>query len=86
MLLQNFLVQSDFQDFIDIAQMTLKGKSLQDTEVLAEHFTCMCLHNVKDALRFCYRCSTSNPPINPDGDFCVTCSQPFLYSFASFGE
>lgn len=67
--LQNFLVQSDFQDFIDIAQMTLKGKSLQDTE---------------DALRFCYRCSTSNPPINPDGDFCVTCSQPFLYSFASF--
>lgn len=41
---------------------------------------------MKDVLRFCYRCSTSNPPVNPNGDFCITCHQPFVYSFASFGN
>ena len=47
LFLQNFLVPSDFQDFIDTAQMILKGKSLQDTEVLADHFMYVYIPNVQ---------------------------------------
>ena len=34
----------------------------------------------------CYRCSTTNPLINSQGNCCVNCQQPFVYSFFSFGE
>jgi intraflagellar transport protein 122 len=34
----------------------------------------------------CYRCSTTNPLVNPRGNTCINCFHPFIYSFPSFGE
>ncbi len=32
----------------------------------------------------CYRCSTTNPLLNPNGNVCTQCKQPFMHSFISF--
>lgn len=34
----------------------------------------------------CYRCSNNNPLMNPAGNMCSTCTQPFVHSFLTFGE
>ena len=34
----------------------------------------------------CYRCSNNNPLMNPAGNVCSICTQPFVHSFLSFGE
>ena len=34
----------------------------------------------------CYRCSNNNPLMNPAGNVCSTCSQPFVHSFLTFGK
>ena len=38
-----------------------------------------------DLQPLCYRCSTTNPLVNPRGNGCINCFQPFIYSFPSFG-
>lgn len=41
---------------------------------------------LQELLPLCYRCSTTNPILNPRGNQCINCSQPFVHSFASFGK
>lgn len=67
--LQSLIVPSRLQEFVDIGALTIRGKPLQDKE---------------EILPFCYRCSTTNPLINTSGNWCVTCGEPFVYSFISF--
>ena len=38
-----------------------------------------------ELLPLCYRCSTTNPLLNPRGNKCLNCFHPFIYSFPSFG-
>ena len=56
---------------MDLASVQLRGKSFTDKEEL---------------LPLCYRCSTVNPLVNSRGSRCTNCSQPFVFSFVSFGE
>ena len=46
-----------------------------------KRWTCL-----QDLLPMCYRCSTTNPLLNNQGNICINCRQPFVYSFVSFGE
>ncbi len=40
----------------------------------------------EELLPMCYRCSTTNPLLNPRGNNCITCNHPFIFSFVSFGK
>ena len=41
---------------------------------------------IQDVLPMCYRCSTTNPLLNNQGNRCINCAQPFVHSFSSFGK
>lgn len=41
-------------------------------------------HDSEDLLPMCYRCSTTNPLLNPRGNHCINCFHPFVFSFVSF--
>ena len=58
-----------WKDQIDLACLTVRTKPYSDEESL---------------LPVCYRCSTSNPLLNNQGDTCINCRHPFLRSFCSF--
>lgn len=34
----------------------------------------------------CFRCSTNNPLLNNQGNSCINCRQPFIFSASSYGE
>ncbi|CAG2107867.1 unnamed protein product [Medioppia subpectinata] len=57
------------QDAIDMGDLTIRAKPFSDSE---------------DLLSLCYRCSTTNPLYNSNGNQCLNCNQPFVYSFATF--
>jgi intraflagellar transport protein 122 len=67
--LQVLKIPSSFQDTVDTGSVTIRSKPFHDREEL---------------LPMCYRCSTTNPLINIQGNCCVNCQQPFVYSFFSF--
>ena len=55
------------------------------TELLPlSNCSCVCL--LQELLPMCYRCSTTNPLLNNQGNFCINCRQPFIHSFVSFGK
>jgi intraflagellar transport protein 122 len=58
-----------WKDQIDLACLTIRTKPYNDKEEL---------------LPVCYRCSTSNPLLNINGDYCTNCGHPFMRSFCSF--
>ncbi|ELU12491.1 hypothetical protein CAPTEDRAFT_164190 [Capitella teleta] len=58
-----------FQEAIDLGSITIRSKPFHDGE---------------DMLPMCYRCSTTNPLLNNQGNFCINCRQPFVHSFVSF--
>lgn len=62
-------IPSVWKDQIDVACLTIRTKPFTDKEEL---------------LPVCYRCSTSNPLLNTQGDLCVNCAHPFIRSFISF--
>lgn len=63
------IVPHKFSDEIEQLSMTIKAKPFKDDEEL---------------LPLCYRCSHHNPLLNPKGNFCGNCGQPYVFSFASF--
>ncbi|XP_077972109.1 intraflagellar transport protein 122 homolog [Styela clava] len=67
--LQKLRLPLRFQDAIDLASVTIRSKPFNDNE---------------DLQHTCLKCSTTNPVLNPRGDFCVNCQQPFVHSFSSF--
>lgn len=62
-------VPSAWRDQIDMAFLTIRTKPYSDEESL---------------LPVCYRCSTSNPLLNKQGDTCINCGHEFVRSFCSF--
>lgn len=38
----------------------------------------------EDLLPVCWRCSTTNPLLNTQGDYCINCGAPFIRSFVTF--
>lgn len=67
--LQALRVPLRFQEAIDLGAVTVRCKPYSDAE---------------DLLPLCYRCSTTNPLLNNQGNLCVNCKQPFIHSFVSF--
>eukprot|EP00057_Strongylocentrotus_purpuratus_P025672 XP_011680146.1 PREDICTED: intraflagellar transport protein 122 homolog [Strongylocentrotus purpuratus] len=67
--LQSLRIPLRFQESIDLGSITIRSKPFHDAE---------------DVLPMCYRCSTTNPLLNNQGNQCINCSQPFVHSFASF--
>ncbi|WAR26649.1 IF122-like protein [Mya arenaria] len=67
--LQAAKVPGRFQEAVDLGSIQIRSKPFLDGEEL---------------LPMCYRCSTTNPLLNPGGGKCVNCSQPFVNSFVSF--
>ncbi|XP_035207388.1 intraflagellar transport protein 122 homolog [Stegodyphus dumicola] len=64
-----YRVPERFRDSLEIATMHVHAKPFTDAE---------------EVLPMCYRCSTSNPLINKNGNICFNCKQPLVYSFISF--
>ncbi|KAI8511589.1 intraflagellar transport protein 122 homolog [Branchiostoma floridae x Branchiostoma belcheri] len=67
--LQALKVPKRFQESIDLGSITIRSKPFHDSE---------------DLLPMCYRCSTTNPLLNNQGNHCINCRQPFVHSFSSF--
>ncbi|XP_066284975.1 intraflagellar transport protein 122 homolog [Branchiostoma lanceolatum] len=67
--LQSLKVPTRFQESIDLGSITIRSKPFHDSE---------------DLLPMCYRCSTTNPLLNNQGNHCINCRQPFVHSFSSF--
>ncbi|XP_055948629.1 intraflagellar transport protein 122 homolog isoform X1 [Argiope bruennichi] len=64
-----YRIPERFRESVEIATMHVHAKPFTDSE---------------EVLPMCYRCSTSNPLINKQGNICFNCKQPFVYSFISF--
>ncbi|KAL1117127.1 hypothetical protein AAG570_004455 [Ranatra chinensis] len=70
--MQNLRIPPQFQEYIDVATLLVKGKPYHDSEEL---------------LIMCYRCSTYNPlmtPLSTPPNACTNCRQPFVHSFVTF--
>ncbi|XP_064632482.1 intraflagellar transport protein 122 homolog isoform X2 [Lineus longissimus] len=67
--LQALRIPPRFQDTIDLGSITIRSKPFHDAE---------------EMLPMCYRCSTTNPLLNNQGNQCINCKQPFVHSFVSF--
>ncbi|XP_022096034.1 intraflagellar transport protein 122 homolog isoform X1 [Acanthaster planci] len=67
--LQSLRIPLRFQESIDLGSITIRSKPFHDAE---------------DILPMCYRCSTTNPLLNNQGNQCINCAQPFVHSFSSF--
>ena len=57
---------------------------------MSKHQVIFCIFSItiiwQDILPMCYRCSTTNPLLNNQGNQCINCAQPFVHSFSSFGK
>ncbi|XP_069142693.1 intraflagellar transport protein 122 homolog isoform X2 [Argopecten irradians] len=67
--LQSLRVPSRFLETVDLGSIMIRSKPFHDGD---------------DLLPMCYRCSTTNPLLNNNGDCCINCRQPFIHSFVSF--
>ncbi|CAL4124428.1 unnamed protein product, partial [Meganyctiphanes norvegica] len=67
--LQTLLIPPRFQEDVELAALKIRAKPYHDNE---EHQP------------LCYRCSSTNPLFNNNGNHCVNCAHPFVYSFVSF--
>ncbi|XP_023209528.1 intraflagellar transport protein 122 homolog [Centruroides sculpturatus] len=67
--LQSLHIPARFQEIIDLGAVKIRSKPFSDAE---------------DLLPLCYRCSTTNPLLNNQGNCCINCKQPFVHSFVSF--
>jgi len=67
--LQTFVVPKSMIDPLDLHCVLIRSKPFEDAE---------------DMLPLCYRCSFTNPLLNPKGDVCSNCTAPFVRSFHSF--
>eukprot|EP01004_Peranema_trichophorum_P002730 NODE_1765_length_1818_cov_66.009440_g1496_i0.p1 GENE.NODE_1765_length_1818_cov_66.009440_g1496_i0~~NODE_1765_length_1818_cov_66.009440_g1496_i0.p1 ORF type:complete len:562 (+),score=141.20 NODE_1765_length_1818_cov_66.009440_g1496_i0:104-1687(+) len=67
--LQGFVIPKNMMDALDLQSVTIRAKPFQDKE---------------EMLPICYRCSSTNPLLNNNGDVCANCHAPFVRSFHSF--
>ncbi|XP_052282617.1 intraflagellar transport protein 122 homolog isoform X3 [Dreissena polymorpha] len=78
--LQTTRVPTRFQEAVDLGSIMIRSKPFLDGESKISSRSA----NTQELLPMCYRCSTTNPLLNPGGSKCVNCSQPFVHSFVSF--
>jgi intraflagellar transport protein 122 len=67
--LDELIVSSKYSDEVEVLSLNMKAKPFKDEDEL---------------LPLCYRCNHHNPLLNPKGNDCTNCGQPFVFSFASF--
>ncbi|KAA6424241.1 MAG: intraflagellar transport protein [Trebouxia sp. A1-2] len=67
--LQTLRLPPSWQDSIDLAAVQLRGSPFTDAE---------------EVLPTCYRCGSSNPLVNAQGDRCNTCGNGVVRSFLTF--
>ncbi|XP_053480566.1 intraflagellar transport protein 122 homolog isoform X3 [Ictalurus furcatus] len=67
--LQGLKIPAQFQESMELSSLTVRSKPYRDSE---------------DLIPMCYRCSTHNPLLNNQGNACVNCRQPFIYSASSY--
>ncbi|KAJ8370877.1 hypothetical protein SKAU_G00109050 [Synaphobranchus kaupii] len=67
--LQGLRIPACFQESIELGSLTVRSKPFHDTE---------------DLVPMCYRCSTNNPLLNNQGNVCINCRQPFIFSASSY--
>ncbi|XP_072928707.1 intraflagellar transport protein 122 homolog isoform X3 [Hemitrygon akajei] len=67
--LQGLQIPVRFQESIDLGSLTIRSKPFHDSE---------------DIVPMCYRCSTNNPLLNNQGNVCINCRQPFVFSASSY--
>ncbi|CAI9719013.1 transport 122 homolog isoform X1 [Octopus vulgaris] len=67
--LQEMRIPVHLQESISLGSLMIRSKSF---------------HDMEDLQPMCYRCSTTNPILNPKGNQCVNCQQPFVHSFINF--
>ncbi|XP_073675916.1 intraflagellar transport protein 122 homolog [Garra rufa] len=67
--LQGLNIPSRYQDSMELSCLTVRSKPYRDSE---------------DLIPMCYRCSTNNPLLNNQGNSCINCRQPFIYSASSY--
>uniref|UniRef100_H3AZ66 Intraflagellar transport protein 122 homolog n=1 Tax=Latimeria chalumnae TaxID=7897 RepID=H3AZ66_LATCH len=69
--LQGLRIPARFQESVELGSLTIRSKPFQDSEELVP---------------MCYRCSTNNPLLNNQGNVCINCRQPFVFSASSYVE
>ncbi|GCB65791.1 hypothetical protein scyTo_0007786 [Scyliorhinus torazame] len=67
--LQGLRIPTRFQESIELGSLTIRSKPFHDSE---------------DFVPMCYRCSTNNPLLNNQGNVCINCRQPFVFSASSY--
>eukprot|EP00798_Chlamydomonas_sp_ICE-L_P028208 gene28208-31309_t len=67
--LQTLVLPSAWQAEVDLQSILVRSRPFSDSE---------------DLLPVCYRCSTTNPLLNTQGDYCINCGAPFIRSFVTF--
>ncbi|XP_066554280.1 intraflagellar transport protein 122 homolog [Amia ocellicauda] len=67
--LQGLRLPARFQESIELGSLTVRSKPFHDSE---------------DLVPMCYRCSTNNPLLNNQGNVCINCRQPFIFSASSY--
>ncbi|KAG2430302.1 hypothetical protein HYH02_013779 [Chlamydomonas schloesseri] len=67
--LQTLVLPAAWQAEVDLASVVIRSKPFSDKE---------------DLLPVCWRCSTTNPLLNTQGDYCINCGAPFIRSFVTF--
>ncbi|XP_051950041.1 intraflagellar transport protein 122 homolog [Xyrauchen texanus] len=67
--LQGLKIPTRYQDSMELSCLTFRSKPYHDSE---------------DLIPMCYRCSTNNPLLNNQGNCCINCRQPFIYSASSY--
>jgi intraflagellar transport protein 122 len=67
--IDELVISNKFSEEIESLSMSIRAKPFKDDEEL---------------LPLCYRCSHHNPLMNPKGNDCTNCGQPYVFSFASF--
>ncbi|XP_041130093.1 intraflagellar transport protein 122 homolog [Polyodon spathula] len=67
--LQGQWIPARFQESLELGSLTARSKPFIDSEELVP---------------MCYRCSTNNPLLNDQGNVCINCRQPFIFSASSY--
>uniref|UniRef100_A0A4W4DV13 Intraflagellar transport protein 122 homolog n=1 Tax=Electrophorus electricus TaxID=8005 RepID=A0A4W4DV13_ELEEL len=67
--LHGLRIPTRFQESMELSCLTVRSKPYHDSE---------------DLIPMCYRCSTHNPLLSNQGNACVNCRQPFIYSASSY--
>ncbi|NP_998055.1 intraflagellar transport protein 122 homolog [Danio rerio] len=67
--LQSLKIPARYQDSVELSSLTVRSKPYRDNE---------------DLIPMCYRCSTNNPLLNNQGNSCINCRQPFIFSASSY--